>query len=80
VCYGIQEDSLKFSIAANKACKETSADKLRSAIAQSLVEMQRVLLSRNTIYLGAQASAAAASAPKGESGGTTGEGERPAKL
>ncbi|KAA0174341.1 hypothetical protein FNF27_04133 [Cafeteria roenbergensis] len=80
VCYGIQEESLKFSIAANKSCKDTSASDLRESLARSLLDMQRVLLSRNTIYLGAPASADAASAPKGESGGATADTERTSKL
>lgn len=71
MCYGIQEDSLKFSIAANTGCKDTSAAALRKALADSLIDMQRVLLSRNLIYLGAAAAGGSASGPAGESGGTT---------
>jgi hypothetical protein len=75
VCYGIQEDSLKFSITANTACKETSAEGMRKALADSLIDMQRVLLSRNLIYIGAAATGGKASGPTGQSGGTTAQSE-----
>jgi hypothetical protein len=82
VCYGIQEDSLKFSITCNNGCKDTSSDGMREALAASLIDLQRVLASRNIIYLGAPSSRSKDETPSGESSGkTTSDGaERTSKL
>lgn len=52
VCYALTDKDIKFSITANNNCAATSAAKFKDALEQSLIDMQRLCLSRNVIYLG----------------------------
>ncbi len=51
VCYCIQQDKLLFSITASHACKDTDAAAFRDALERSLIDMQKVCLERNVMYV-----------------------------
>lgn len=51
ICYSIRTDRIKFSIAANNNCSETSATKMKLALSDALIEMQKLCLTRNVLYV-----------------------------
>jgi hypothetical protein len=55
VCYGITNDKIKFSITSIKDCPDTSASRMKDAIERALLDMQRLCLTRNVMYVGTEA-------------------------
>ena len=58
VCYGIRKDMINFSIVASRNFDATDAKVFREALARALVDMQQLLLTRNVMYIGKNATAA----------------------
>eukprot|EP01138_Halocafeteria_seosinensis_P013724 gb/GECG01014015.1/.p1 GENE.gb/GECG01014015.1/~~gb/GECG01014015.1/.p1 ORF type:complete len:658 (+),score=72.15 gb/GECG01014015.1/:1-1974(+) len=51
VCYSIRKDRVKFSITANTKGPSTDATKMKQALSDSLIDMQKLCLTRNVIYV-----------------------------
>lgn len=51
VCYSMRNELLKFSVTANTKDPDTSATAFCAALEQALVDIQKVCLSRNVIYV-----------------------------